>query len=279
MALALALDVTDETRQMAQMGSALVSTAFADSVGSIVLNHDAKRNALSRELMEAAIAAFEEHLRRQARAIILRANRGAKVWSAGHDVAELPHPGRDPLSYQDPLERLIRTMRTCPCPIIALIEGSVWGGGCELALCCDILIGTPSASFAITPARLGVPYNSSGILRIMNVIGVRLAKEMFFTGQPVDAERAFQVGILNHLLEPKRAEDLAYDIARHISCNSPLSISVIKEQLRLLDDAHPLAPETFERIQGLRRAVYDSEDYREGINAFLEKRPPLFRSR
>lgn len=255
----------------------LVKKHVADHIATLTLDHDEKRNALSKELIAAILEAFEEFERQRARVVILRANPGARVWSAGHDVRELPNPGRDPLSYQDPLEQVIRAIRASPAPVVGLIEGGVWGGGCELALCCDMLIGTPTATFAITPAKLGVPYNVSGVLRVMSAVGAMLAREMFFTARPLEAERALQVGILNHLLPPDEIEAYTRDLARAIARNSPLAIAVIKEQLRMLSNAAPLHPETFERLQGLRRRVYDSDDYREGIASFLEKRPPHFK--
>ena len=146
-----------------------------------------------------------------------------------------------------------------------------------MSFICDLAIGCPSASFAITPAKIGVPYNSTGILHFINVVGPRLAREMFFTAQPINAERALQVGILNHLVSTEELERFTTNMALQIACNSPLAITVIKEQLRLLGNSHPLSPETFERIQGLRRKAYDSFDYLEGKNAFYEKRPPKFK--
>jgi len=132
-----------------------------------------------------------------------------------------------------------------------MIEGSVWGGGCDLICICDIAVGSHSAAFAITPAKLGLPYNSTGILHFINVVGPRIAREMFFTAKPITAERALQVGLLNHLVPSEDLERFTYDMASQITENSPLAIAVIKEQLRLLGDSHPLSPETFERIQGL----------------------------
>ena len=158
-----------------------------------------------------------------------------------------------------------------------MLEGSVWGGACELAMVCDILIGTDKTSFAITPARLGVAYNPTGILHIINMVGMTMAREMFFTAQPVAAARALQIGLLNHLVPVAELEDFTYAMARTIVENSPISISVMKEQMRLLANALPLGPETFERIQGLRRQVYDSHDFQEGQKAFLEKRKPVFK--
>lgn len=256
---------------------ALILTDLHDSIGTITFNNDAKRNALSRALIHELIKALNEMIFHPARVIILRANQGAGVWSAGFDISEFPQPGRDPLSYDDPLEQAIRAVQRCPAPVIAMLEGSVWGGAVELATVCDLLIGTAKTTFAITPARLGVPYNPTGILHVVNMIGLTMAREMFFTGQPVAADRALQIGLLNHLVPVAELDDFTLEIARTITRNSPISISVMKEQLRLLTNALPLSPETFERIEGLRRLVYDSQDYQEGQKAFLEKRPPVFK--
>jgi methylmalonyl-CoA decarboxylase len=248
-----------------------------EQIGTITFNNDKKRNALSKALITELIKAINELIYQQARVIIIRANKGVKVWSAGVDITEFPQPGRDPLSYFDPLEQAIRAVQRCPAPVMAMIEGGVWGGACELALVCDLLIGTETTSFAITPAKIGIPYNPSGVLHIINMVGPVLAKEMFFTAQPVNAARALNIGILNHLVPLAELEDFTLKLARQIAANSPLSISVIKEQLQILGNALPLSPETFERIQALRRLVYGSKDYLEGQQAFLEKRPPVFR--
>ena len=258
---------------------ALIRSELQDGIGTITFENDAKRNALNSELIGEMMRALDAFKAQHARVAILRAKKGAKVWSAGHDITELPRSGRDPLAYNDTLEIAIRGVREFPAPVIAMIEGSVWGGAVELAICCDIPIGSPTATFAITPARIGVPYNPAGILRIMNEIDLSVAKEMFFTAKPIDATRAMAVGILNHLVPTEELEAFTYDMARTITELSPLAIQVMKEQVRLLGNARPLSPETFERIQGLRRRVYDSHDYQEGIAAFEEKRKPVWTGR
>jgi len=257
----------------------LVGLEQQDLVATLTLDNDAKRNALSAALIAEAITALQSCRERGVRVVVLRAHRGVKVWSAGHDVTELPRSGRDPLAYDDPLEQLIRAVRSFPAPVIAMIEGTVWGGAVELCLACDIPIGAPNVTFAITPARIGVPYNPAGLLRIVNEVDPSVVKEMFFTARPLPAQRALEVGILNHVVPEHDLERFTYEMAADIASLAPLSISVIKEQLRLLSNARPMAPETFERIQGLRRMVYDSEDYREGVSAFLEKRPPRWTGR
>ena len=212
----------------------------------------------------------------EVRAVVLRARPGARVWSAGLDVKSLPEPGQDPLDYSDPLEHVIRQVEHFPAPVIAMVEGSVWGGACDLATVCDLAIGCETASFAITPAKLGVPYNCSGILHFLNLVGPRVAREMFFTAEPLKAERA----LAGRHPEPPRparpAGELHLRDGGRIAENSPLAVGVCKEQLRILQRSHPISPDTFERIQALRRAVFESADYVEGKKAFLEKRKPVF---
>jgi methylmalonyl-CoA decarboxylase len=257
---------------------AYVLLEVQDEIGTITFNHDEKRNALSKALIADLEAALNSCRAAKARVLVLRARPGAKVWSSGHDLTELPKPGSgsDPLSYVDPVERLIRALEHLSAPVIGMIDGSVWGGAFELALVCDMLIGTRNVSFAITPTKIGIPYNSTGLIHFINALGLSTIKEMFFTARPISAERARQLGILNYLVAEDELESFTYEIARAIAANSPLSIAVVKEQLRILGNAHALSPETFERIQSLRQAVFDSRDYLEGAAAIREKRRPVF---
>jgi len=254
----------------------LILTKLEDRIGTITFNRPEKRNSFSCDMLNEMIEAIEAFQEQEARAVVIRAPKGAKVWSAGIDIGELPVPGRDPLSYNDAIERALRAVQKFPSPVFAMVEGGVWGAACDLCVTCDIVIGTPTATFAITPAKIGVPYNSSGILHFLNTVGMRIAKEMLFTAEPIDALRALKCHLINHLVPEEELESYTYAMARRIAENSPLAIGIIKDQLRLLAGSHPLSPETFERIQGLRRRVYDSEDYLEGKTAFFEKRKPRF---
>jgi len=255
----------------------LVNTEYREQVGWITMNNDAKRNALSFEMLCNLIDALGEMQLRKARVVVIRANRGARIWSAGFNIDELPRDGRDPLAYDNPLQQIIRSIQDFPAPVIAMAEGSIWGGACNLAFVCDILIGTPATSLAITPAKIGVPYHTSGILQFLDIIGAHTAKEMFFTAEPIPAEKALSLGILNHVVEADQLEEFTITMARKIIANSPLSIRVIKEQLNILGNAMPLTPQTFEHIDMLRRIAGTSHDYLEGLNAFTEKRKPEFK--
>jgi len=257
----------------------LVLKKIENSLGTITLNNPEKRNCLSATLIREVCEALDEFEKSGVRVVLLRAQPGAKVWSAGYDVNELPHPGRDPLPYSAPFGRLIRRVQRFPGPIIAMIEGSVWGGACDLALTCDILIGTETASFTVTPAKIGIPYTASGMIHFINVIGLNKAKEMFFTAAPIIATDALNAGILNHLVPSSELERFTVDLAEKILRNAPLAVMALKRQFTLLSKGHSIDVETGERIQSYRRIVYDSDDYGEGIRAFHEKRRPSFKGK
>ena len=245
----------------------------------IVFNNDNRRNSLSTALLTEFCTAIDEVCQISSKVLIIRANKDSKVWSAGFNIEELPLPGTDPVPYDHPLEVLVRHLQKVKIPIIAMMEGSVWGGGCDIALSCDLLIGTPQTSFAITPAKIGVPYNTNGILRILNIVQPNIAKELFFTAQPLSAQRAYDLGILNHLVEVNNLESFTYELVERIAKNSPLAISVIKRQINLISGNKNLSPGMIEEINALREIAYNSEDYLEGINAFKERRKPEFRGK
>lgn len=259
------------------MALVLTEKVTDHKIGIITLNHPQRRNALCEELINECLQALEEFRNESVPAVIIRAAADSKVWSAGHDINELPQTRRDPLGYNDPLERLLRAVEEYPGPVIAMVQGGVWGGACDLVLTCDIVIGDHTATFAITPAKLGLPYNAFGIMHFINRLGLNIAKEMFFTADPVGAERALQIGLLNHLKDAAEITDFTLQLAERMASRSTLAIAVIKEQFRVLSHAYPISPDAFERIQGLRRHIYDSNDYQEGIRAFIEKRNPVFR--
>ena len=146
-------------------------------------------------------------------------------------------------------------------------------------MACDLLFATPDASFALTPAKLGVPYNLSGVLTFMNMIPLPVVKEMLFTAQPIPATQALNLGIINYIYPAAEIEAAVTASAQQIAANSPLCVAVMKEELRLLASAYSITPELFERMQGRRRIVYDSADYQEGIAAFRAKRRPVFLGR
>ena len=271
--------MTGDGAQKAPGSKQLVSAAIDGPVGTITLTNGARRNALSHAMMNAIFDALTAFQNAAVRVVIIEAERGAKVWSAGHDIDELPVGGLDPLRYADPLEHTLRAIRRYPGPVIAKVHGSVWGGAFDLVLSCDLVVADPSATFAITPVNLGVPYNTTGLLHFMGRLRLNVIKELFFTAAPAEAAQALEWGILNWLVPAEEIDRFTEALAKRMASKAPLAMAVIKEQLRVLSDELPIAAQTFERLQDMRRLVYDSEDYREGIKAFQEKRSPRFTGR
>jgi methylmalonyl-CoA decarboxylase len=254
---------------------ALIETQFSGKIGTIVFNNEAKKNALCKELLYELIAALSDFSHKNARVVVIRARDDVDVWSSGHDITELPLD-KIPLAYDDPLEQALRAIKSCQAPVIAMVQGSAWGGACDLAISCDIVIGDPTCSFAISPVKIGLPYNISGVYQVMERVGLNFAKEMFFTGEPIDAQKADKIGLLNHLVKQSELVEFTYRLANIIVERAPLSVTLLKQQMQLLTGAIALDLEQIEWVNARRRQVFESDDYHEGIQAFLEKRKPVF---
>jgi methylmalonyl-CoA decarboxylase len=253
-----------------------IKTQMQGRVGTIAFDHYCKRNALSKSLIDECLNALAEFEKEGARAVVLRSAEAQKVWSAGHDVDELPEANRDPLPYDDPLEQLLRAVAAFPAPVIAMVQGSAWGGACDLVMTCDMVFGDESCAFAITPAKLGLPYNAVGVLHFMNRLPLNVVMEMFCTAEPITAQRALRLGIVNELVAAASLEEHVCKLAGLIATRSAAAISSFKTTAQVIAAARPITPEVFERIHGLRRRVYFGADYNEGVRAFVEKRAPKF---
>jgi len=244
-------------------------------IARLVFSNPSQRNALSAQLLNAV----DEHLAALAEqrvgVVILGAEVGQSVWSAGHDIGELSHD-RDPVAPGKPLERVLRRIRAYPGVVIAAISGSAWGGAVDLAMSCDLVVADHSASFAMTPANIGLPYTTSGLLRFFNNLPIHVLKEMFFCAQALSAESALRFGVINRLVESEELEAYALELAGGIATKAPLAVQAVKEQLRILEDMQAVPVSAMEQIAELRRRACASEDFREGLAAFAERRQPVF---
>ena len=257
----------------------LTNTSVTNQIGTVTLNDPKTLNSLSSNLIKELLVALEDFRNKGIRVAILRAPRAVKTWSAGHNVGELPRHARDPLTYNDPLRVVIRKIQEYPAPVLAMVEGGVWGGACELVMACDMVIAAKNATFAFTPARLGVPYNIGGIQNMLGSVPLVVVKEMLFRAKPISAQRAYEVGIANYVVPVEQLETKTFELAQDMIGNSSLVIALLKEEIRVLTQAQPITAEIFERIQGVRRIIYDSDDYQEGIRSFFEKRKPSFQGK
>ena len=253
-----------------------IKTNTEGKLGRLILDNDNKSNSLNLTMLEEFEKAFAYFTQKNCRVVIIQANQKVKVWCAGLQIDQLPDPEFDPVPYEYSLEKILKCVENFPGIVIAMINGSVWGGGCELAFSCDILIGSPSASFSITPAKISAPYNPNQVNRVLQRVGSNIALEMFSTANIMDAKRAKELGILNHIVSENKLIDFTNNMANKILQNAPLTIALIKKQI------HELGTRTVEQLtaddknRALIKQVYNSHDYKGGKNAFLEKRKPNF---
>ena len=182
----------------------------------------------------------------------------------------------DPLPFADPLEELIRAVRGYPGAVIAMVHGTVWGGACDLVLNCDMVVGDETAAFAVTPARLGLPYSASGIQYFLARLPLHIVNELIMTADLIPAERAYAVGILNRLVASDELEECAAQLAAPSGAARAMPSAAYKLQATTFVRAVALSgagfavdqPATPRRLCGRRLC--------RGHRAFREKRPPDF---
>ncbi len=256
-----------------------VRTENNNGVGIITLCRSGSMNALNDPFIREILTAFYLMQRDEVRVVILRAEKGAKVWSAGRDVESLPAGAHDMAGWQTQMVALGRTIREFPTPVIAMIEGSVWGYSCEVAFSCDLIVSVPEATFAITPAKLSGTYVIEGLRTIVGRLGPNLAKEMLFCAKKVEASRLHNLGVINHIVSPDEIEGYVESMARNISRLAPLTIAALKKQISDIVRTLPLPAEILAENDISAANIFGSDDYQEGLAAFREKRKPDFTGR
>ena len=221
----------------------LVNTVIKERICYVEMQNAEHFNCLSEEMCLELIESLQHGYDQECVGIVIKAQCKKGVWSAGHDIRELPQNGDDPLAYDVPMEKLIRKVQETPIPVIACVDGTVWGGACDLCLSCDMIVSASTATFAITPAKIGIPYNASGIMHFINQLGLNKAREMFFLATPIEAKDALNVGLINRVAEPDQLEDILEEqFLNPLRRNSVLSISAIKRQFRILSRASSVIP-------------------------------------
>ncbi|MGE5269643.1 MAG: enoyl-CoA hydratase-related protein [Thiohalocapsa sp.] len=211
------------------------------------------------------------------RAIVLT-GAGDKAFCAGGDLKERQGMSDETWQAQHLLfERMIRAFIGCPVPVLGAVNGAAYAGGCELALCCDFLYAADSARFALTEVTLGIMPGAGGTQNLPRAVGERRAKEIILTGRPFSAQEAFEWGMVNRLCAADKLLDDTLETARRIADNAPISVRQAKHAIHhgLQMD---LATGMMFEIEAYNRMV-PTEDRREGINSFNEKRKPAFKGR
>jgi len=250
------------------------------NICTLTLNRPERRNALTLELLYRlgdALNALKDD--REVRVVVLR-GAGDRAFSSGMDLAGVAPVSEEEMRQKgNPIDYAINSIISFPFPVIAMIYGAAMGAGCDLAVTCDLRIAADTARMGINPVKIGRVYTPGGIQRLINVVGVARAKELFFTGRFIDAQRAKEIGLVNHLVPVDELASFTYAMAQEIAENAPLAVSATKAIFNRLLNYQRLSPEDEAEIQPLIDRVERSEDIREGYIAFIERRKPKFTGR
>lgn len=237
-----------------------------------------ERNLLTVPLLKAFPDALRRAVEDDARVIVLRGH--GQTWSAGYDVEQIPPEifADDPDTVAaHPFESCMAAVRECPLPLVAALEGVVFGGALELAASCDLALASASTRFGLTPARLGLIYSHTGLRTLLGRIGSAHLRMLVFTGHSIDAREAERMGLVNEVVDAAHFDARVAEVARQIAHCAPLSVQGMKRVLGILEGAGGPTQAEVRDILALRKHAYESADFREGQRAFREKRPPDFR--
>ncbi len=250
----------------------------APGVARLTISNPGKRGALDHAILDSFAATLP---RLDARCVIVTGE--GSTFSAGYDIGDLPES-----VFADEAERLvahpfaaaIEAIEDYPYPTLAALNGHAIGGGLELALSCDLRIAAGTIALGMPPAKLGLVYSHTGIRKFIDTIGAARTRELFLVGRRIDARTARMWGLINEIAEDGRLVEQSLDLASEMAGNAPMAQRGNKRVIRAVLDAHVGLDAAAEReLIELRRACFSSEDFREGVRAFAEKRRPRWQGR
>jgi enoyl-CoA hydratase len=251
---------------------------FEDTLAILTIDRPKALNAFNTQALqetELALRFLSHHA--ELRALIVT-GAGEKAFVAGADIAEMatltPNEARE---FAGIGHRVFHLMEALPVPTIAAVNGFALGGGCELALCCDLIYASEKARFGLPEVSLGVIPGFGGTQRLTRLVGRVRAKEMIFTGEKIDAAKAKEIGLCLDVLPPDKLMEHCKAVAAKMSKMGPLAIAQAKRVIEYGADGDLRSANELER-QGFSM-LFGSEDQREGMKAFLEKRPPVFKGK
>jgi len=262
-------------------GGKLLVDRPAEAVTRLTISNPARRNALDHEILD-AIAELLPQLDRGIENRCVLITGAPPLFSAGYDIAGIPDESfeRDAEALvAHPFHAALEAVAKHPWPTVAAVNGHCLGGGLELAITCDLRICATGAKLGMPPAKLGLIYGHTGLRKFLDVVGLPRTKELFLTGRNFDAARADAIGLVNQVVDDDDLEQESVDLAAAIAANAPLSMRGNKSAINLLNASPELSPQQEAGLVALRESCFSSEDLREGIRAFAEKRRPEWTGR
>lgn len=257
------------------------STLFATdgAVASLTFNRPEARNALTWEMYDALVGACEQADADPTIRVLVVKGAGGQAFAAGTDIAQFATLSTrdDAIAYERRLDAVIDRLERVVVPTIAQVEGIAAGGGCAIALACDLRVCTPGARFGVPVARtLGNCLSAANYARLLDLVGPARLKDLLFTGRLMDAAEASALGLVTRMADARTVDQVTRELAATLAANSPLTIRATKEAVRRIQAGRRPGEGT---IDDLIVACYTSEDFRNAVAAFLAKRRPTFTGR
>jgi enoyl-CoA hydratase/carnithine racemase len=262
-------------------GGKLLLDSPAEAVVRLRISNPERRNALDHEILD-AIAETVPRLDQGIETRCLLITGAPPVFSAGYDIAAIPSETfeRDAEALvAHPFHAATEALANHPWPTVAAINGHCIGGGLELAITCDLRIAASGAKLGMPPVKLGLVYSHTGLRKFLATVGLARTKELFLTGRNFEAERAAEIGLVNEVVPDEQLEQTAVALAAEIAANAPLSMRGNKSAIDLLTASPILSEQQEAGLIALRESCFSSADFREGIEAFAEKRKPEWKGR
>lgn len=251
-----------------------------NKICTLILNRPEKRNSLSYDLLAEIYQNLNELSQDDSVRVLVIRGSGDKAFSSGFDIKaildNISPDIREKFKNQDPLEMVFQSIINYPCPIIAMMNGSAYGAGYELALCCDMRIGADDISVRMPPAKIGVVYAPAGLQRFIQRLGLRTTKEMFFTAETYHGPQIKEKGLADYLVQRTELESFTYALAEKIAANSALALKGTKRILNMLQKGAELNEDETKEAESVIAEALESDDFKEGQRAFMEKREPRF---
>jgi len=271
-------DIQNSAEKSYAGGKILQQTA--DGIGTVTFNNPEKRNAMSLDMWEGLGSALTELRDDPAVRVVILVGAGDKAFVSGADISQFEQTrhnaeASEEYSRRSAAQRAL--LADYPKPTIACIRGFCLGGGMQVAMMSDIRIASDNSQFGIPAARLGIAYGYDGLKHLVSLVGPSWARLLMYTGMRIDAAEALRIGLVDRVVADAELGSATLEIARSISNNAPLAIKAAKITIAqvLKDEGH----RDMEAIRNIGIACMDSEDFREGRRAFMEKRKPQFKGR
>jgi enoyl-CoA hydratase/carnithine racemase len=266
---------------------AILLTELKSGIGTLTFNRPQRKNSLSPELLMMIHNKLQEwSISNEVRVVVISGGTG-KAFSSGYEIGSIPTEVPANMSPEEikfiksnnSLEMAMKSVEEFPCPTIAMMNGYAFGAGLNMAMCCDMRIAQADISVGMPPAKLGLVYHPEGLRQFIDVVGMAKTREIFFTARTYKGAQALQMGLVDRLVKPEELQKITYELAEEIAANAPLTVQGTKRILAMFRERMSLTEKQTLEADMLISKAFNSDDIKEGMIAFFEKRKPNFQGK